>query len=162
TGAARSTTASPRLATRPSPGTRTLTSAGKPPCPAAAAPPRSSGAIRSSSPPPSRPTASPAPTNCPRWTRASRSAPSRPRPTTRLGWGEAVTPVVHGDALLLNLDQEEGSALVCLDARTGATRWKAARDEHTTWSTPLVVEHAGRAQVVANGTKRIRGYDLET
>ena len=43
------------------------------------------------------------------------------RLNTRLGWGEAVTPVIHGDALLLNWDQEDNSALLCLDARTGKT-----------------------------------------
>jgi len=40
---------------------------------------------------------------------------------TRLGWGEAMTPVIHGDSLLLNGDQEVDSALYCLDAKTGAT-----------------------------------------
>ena len=84
------------------------------------------------------------------------------RLNTRLGWGEAVTPVVHGDALLLNWDQEADSALLCLDARTGQTRWKADRDEKTSWNTPLVVEYRGRAQVIVNGTNRIRSYDLET
>jgi outer membrane protein assembly factor BamB len=84
------------------------------------------------------------------------------RLNTRLGWGEAVTPVLHGDALLLNWDQEEDSALVCLDARNGKTRWKAERDEKTSWNTPLVVEHKGQTQVIVNGTKRVRSYDLET
>jgi len=84
------------------------------------------------------------------------------RLNTRLGWGEAVTPVIHGDSLLLNLDQEEGSALLCLDAQTGKTKWKAERDEKTSWNTPLVVEHKGKFQVVLNGTTRVRGYDLET
>lgn len=84
------------------------------------------------------------------------------RLNTRLGWGEAVTPVIHGDSLLLNFDQEEDAALICLDARTGKTRWKAERDEKTSWNTPLVVEHKGKFQVVLNGTTRVRGYDLET
>ncbi len=84
------------------------------------------------------------------------------RLNTRLGWGEAVTPVIHGDRLLLNWDQEVDSALICLDARTGKTLWKADRNEHTSWNTPLVVEHAGRWQVIVNATERIRSYDLET
>jgi outer membrane protein assembly factor BamB len=79
---------------------------------------------------------------------------------TRLGWGEAVTPVVHGDSLVLNRDQEEDSKLVVLDAATGQTRWEAKRDEKTTWNTPLVVEGGGRAQVIVNGTNRVRSYDL--
>jgi outer membrane protein assembly factor BamB len=84
------------------------------------------------------------------------------RLNTRFGWGEAVTPVIHGDGLLLNYDQEANSALICLDARTGKTRWKAERDEKTSWNTPLVVVYQGRAQVVVNGSKRVRCYDLET
>jgi outer membrane protein assembly factor BamB len=84
------------------------------------------------------------------------------RMTTRLGWGEAVTPVVHGNRLLLNWDQEKDAALICLNARTGETLWKTPRDEVTSWNTPLVVEHKGRTQVVVNGTNRARGYDLKT
>jgi outer membrane protein assembly factor BamB len=83
------------------------------------------------------------------------------RMNTRLGWGEAVTPVVHGDSLLLNWDQEADSALYCLDARTGKTHWKVERDErNTSWNTPFVVENKGRTQVIVNGTKRARSYDL--
>jgi outer membrane protein assembly factor BamB len=81
---------------------------------------------------------------------------------TRYGWGEAVTPVVHGDSLLLNYDQEVDSRLYCLDTSTGKTRWKAERDEKTSWATPLVVDHGGKMQVVTNGTTRVRGYDLAT
>jgi outer membrane protein assembly factor BamB len=84
------------------------------------------------------------------------------RLVTRFGWGEAVTPVVHGDALVLNWDQEQRAALICLNALTGDTKWTAERDEKTSWNTPLVVEHRGRAQVVVNGTKRIRSHDLAT
>ena len=81
---------------------------------------------------------------------------------TRLGWGEAVTPVVSGDSLLLNYDQEAESALYCLDATTGQTRWVAKRDEKTSWNTPLIAEHAGKKQVITNGTNRIRSHDFAT
>src|SRR5579871_1246753 len=79
---------------------------------------------------------------------------------TRLAWGEAVTPVVHGDSVILNRDQEADSKLVVLDAATGKTRWEAPRDEKSSWNTPLVVEHKGRTQVIVNGTNRVRSYDL--
>jgi outer membrane protein assembly factor BamB len=82
------------------------------------------------------------------------------RINTRLGWGEAVTPVVHGDSLLLNWDQEKDSALICLDAKSGKNKWQSARDDKTSWNTPLVVEHKGKFQVIVNGTNRIRSYDL--
>lgn len=81
---------------------------------------------------------------------------------TRLGWGEAVTPVIAGDALLLNYDQEADSALYCLEATTGKTRWVARREEKTSWNTPLVASHQGVMQVITNGTNRIRSHDLAT
>jgi outer membrane protein assembly factor BamB len=79
---------------------------------------------------------------------------------SRLGWGEASTPVVHGSNLIVPWDQEDQSRLFNLDARTGKTRWKMDRDEPSNWSTPLVLEHEGKTQVVVNGTRRARGYDL--
>jgi outer membrane protein assembly factor BamB len=48
-----------------------------------------------------------------------------------------------------------------LDAATGEVVWKTMRDEPTTWATPLIVEHAGKTQVIANGIT-VRSYDLET
>lgn len=84
------------------------------------------------------------------------------RLTTRRGYGEAVSPVHHRGLLLINWDQELDSALYCLDARTGTTKWKSDRDEITTWTTPLVTEFAGKTQVILNGTRRVRSHDLET
>src|SRR5262249_10891705 len=46
------------------------------------------------------------------------------RLNSRLGWGEAITPVIHGDTLIVNWDQEAGSFIMALNARTGETRWK--------------------------------------
>ncbi len=84
------------------------------------------------------------------------------RMETRYGWGEGTSPVVHGDTLIVNWDHEAGSFIIALDARTGKIRWKVDRDEPTSWSTPLVVEYEGRAQVVVNATKKVRSYDLAT
>jgi outer membrane protein assembly factor BamB len=84
------------------------------------------------------------------------------RLTTRRGYGEAVTPVLHRGRLFINWDQEVDSALYCLDAKTGATVWKANRDEITTWTTPLVTDFNGGAQVILNGTRSIRSHDFET
>jgi hypothetical protein len=70
--------------------------------------------------------------------------------------------VLHGDTLIVCWDHEGDSFLYAFDKRTGKERWKVARDEKTSWSTPLVVEHEGKPQVVISATKRVRSYDLAT
>ena len=76
--------------------------------------------------------------------------------------GEGSSPVLHGDMLIVNWDHEGSSFLYAFDKRTGKQRWKVARDEKTSWSTPLVVEVEGKPQVIVSATKRVRGYDLAT
>ena len=78
------------------------------------------------------------------------------------GHGEGTSPLLHGDTLVINWDHEGQSFVVALDKRTGGQRWKVDRDEVTSWATPIVVEHNGRAQVVISATNRVRGYDLAT
>ena len=74
--------------------------------------------------------------------------------------GEGSSPVLYGETIVVNWDHEGQSFLVALDKRTGQKRWKVSREEVTSWSTPVVVEEDGRAQVIVSGTNRIRGYDL--
>ena len=82
---------------------------------------------------------------------------------TRLGWGEAVTPVLAGELLIINWDHEDGSFITALDRRTGTQVWKVNRPgEVTSWNTPLVTVYKGRSTVVVNGTNRVRAYDAQT
>lgn len=78
------------------------------------------------------------------------------------GHGEGASPALHDETLVVNWDHEGDSFLVAFDKRTGEERWRAARDEVTSWATPIVVEQDGRAQVIVSGTGRVRGYDLDT
>ena len=78
------------------------------------------------------------------------------------GHGEGSSPVLHGDTLVVNWDHEGQSFVIAFDKRTGKRRWKIRRQEVTSWATPIVVEHAGKPQVIVSGTSRVRGYDLAT
>lgn len=78
---------------------------------------------------------------------------------TRRGWGEGGSPALVGDALVVVADQEGDSFIVALDTKDGSVRWKAERDEASTWTTPLVVGSGEKAQVVVNGTNAVRSYD---
>lgn len=81
---------------------------------------------------------------------------------TRREFGEGSSPTLYKDSLVVNWDHEGPSFITVLDARTGQPRWRRDRDEVTSWNTPLVVEAAGRTQVIVNATNRARSYDLET
>ncbi|QDV22172.1 PQQ-binding-like beta-propeller repeat protein [Aureliella helgolandensis] len=84
------------------------------------------------------------------------------RMTTRNQFGEGSSPAVHNQTLVVQWDHEGDSFMVALDALTGKEKWRQPRDEQTTWSTPLITEFNGRAQVIANGSNRVRSYDLAT
>ncbi len=81
---------------------------------------------------------------------------------TRNQFGEGASPALSGDTLVVNWDHEGQDFVVALDKKTGSELWRRERDEPTTWATPLIVEHAGRRQVVTSGTNKVRSYDLQT
>ena len=80
----------------------------------------------------------------------------------KMQFGEGSSPALHGDTLVVHWDHEDQSFIVALDKNTGDQLWRADRDEVSSWSTPLVVEHEGTTQVIVSATRRIRSYDLKT
>ena len=84
------------------------------------------------------------------------------RMQTRNGFGEGTSPALFGDTLVVNWDHEGEDFIAALDKNTGKELWRNPRDEETTWTTPLIVQHNGKAQVVVPATKRTRSYDLAT
>lgn len=81
---------------------------------------------------------------------------------TKHGHGEGSSPCLFGDTLIVQWDHEEQSFLLALDKRTGQQRWRVPRREDSSWTSPIVVMQAGRAQVIVPGTHCLRGHDLET
>jgi outer membrane protein assembly factor BamB len=77
-------------------------------------------------------------------------------------FGEGSTPVLYRDRLFIVWDHQGQSFIVALDAKTGDEIWRVNREEIDTWATPLVVEHDGRAQVIAPAMRKVRSYDAET
>lgn len=80
----------------------------------------------------------------------------------RLQFGEGTAPVLHDDRLILNFDHDAGSFIVALDKTTGKELWRTTRDEISNWSTPLVVDYAGRREIIVSATRKVRSYDFKT
>ncbi len=81
---------------------------------------------------------------------------------TRNAFGEGSSPALHGNTLVVNWDHEGTDFIAAFDATTGKEKWRREREEPTTWATPHVVVHGGRAQVVVGGTNKLLSYDLES
>jgi outer membrane protein assembly factor BamB len=81
---------------------------------------------------------------------------------TRHEFGEGSSPVLHGDTIVVNWDHEGDSFIIALDAKSGSERWRQARDEVTSWDTPLVVTGNGKPEVIVTASNRVRAYDLAT
>ncbi len=82
---------------------------------------------------------------------------------TRNGFGEGSSPALHGNTVIVNWDDEsDNDFIIALNKETGEQLWRKPRNEGTGWSTPLILEHDGRAQVIVNATAKVRSYDLKT
>lgn len=79
----------------------------------------------------------------------------------RSNWGTAASPVLHGDRVYVVNDNQEKSFMVAVDKLTGKDVWRVDRDEKSNWSTPFIWEHLGRAEIVTNGTGKVRSYSLD-
>jgi outer membrane protein assembly factor BamB len=72
-------------------------------------------------------------------------------------------PVLYKDMVILNCDQDAAGYLVALDKETGAERWRINRPNQTrSYCTPLIVDAAGKRQMVLTGSKCVASYDPDT
>ncbi|MEJ7608935.1 MAG: PQQ-binding-like beta-propeller repeat protein, partial [Bryobacteraceae bacterium] len=79
-------------------------------------------------------------------------------------FGHGSSPILAGNTLLMNCDQDTGSFLLAIDKITGRTRWRVERPHaQRGYSTPILYKAAdGSQQVLVVGSYRLSGYDLQT
>ncbi|MEI7830075.1 MAG: PQQ-binding-like beta-propeller repeat protein [Prolixibacteraceae bacterium] len=77
-------------------------------------------------------------------------------------FGEGSSPAIYKDKVYVQWDHQKKSYLYAIDKKTGKEAWTAEREEITSWATPLVVEVAGKAQLITSATNKVRSYDAET
>jgi outer membrane protein assembly factor BamB len=86
----------------------------------------------------------------------------KPLPTPITQHGAGTSPVLAGDRVLLNSDQDAGSYLLAVDSRTGAALWKTDRSAFRRgFSTPLLWPEHTPEEIVVAGTLRLVSYGLE-
>lgn len=76
-------------------------------------------------------------------------------------WGFAAHPLLHGD-LLYTLVGGKNSAIVAFHKDTGKEVWKALTTEEIGYSPPMLVEAAGRRQLLVWLSESVNGLDPHT
>jgi outer membrane protein assembly factor BamB len=84
--------------------------------------------------------------------------------------GPGSSPIVYKNLLILVRDGRDQQYVIALNKLTGETVWKTARppisaanrEFHKSFSTPLVLEAEGRAQMVVPGAQWLVAYEPET
>jgi outer membrane protein assembly factor BamB len=81
-----------------------------------------------------------------------------------LGMGTATSPILFENVVIVQCDEENGEAsfIVALDKKTGKEVWRTPRKVQVSWSTPLLVRTAKRAELIASGTEQVIAYDPAT
>lgn len=86
-------------------------------------------------------------------------------------YGTSTSPIVHGDQVILVLDNDANlpeselsqSRIVAINKWTGELSWETARPFHRSgWSTPTIWTHSTGQELVVLGNGRVCSYDLET
>jgi outer membrane protein assembly factor BamB len=74
-------------------------------------------------------------------------------------WGIGSSPIIWKDLVIVQCDIQKNSFIAAFDAATGEQRWRTAREEIPSWSTPAIFEHDGKTELITQATTFIRGYD---
>ena len=93
--------------------------------------------------------------------------------------GSGSSPIIHGNLLILTFDGADLQYMAALDKRTGKTVWRTERsvdfqdlgadgkpfrdgDMRKGYSTPLVIRHGGKTQLISIGAMACYAYEPET
>jgi outer membrane protein assembly factor BamB len=81
-----------------------------------------------------------------------------------VGMGTGTSPILFDNLVIVQADEENGEAsfIVALDKKTGKEVWKKDRKVQVSWSTPLLVRTAKRAELITSGTESVIAYDPAT
>jgi outer membrane protein assembly factor BamB len=79
-------------------------------------------------------------------------------------FGHGASPILSGNTLLMNVDQDDDSFLLAVDKNSGRVLWRKSRPlAQRGYATPVVYQpRGGTMQVIAAGSYRLTGYDLAT
>jgi outer membrane protein assembly factor BamB len=83
-----------------------------------------------------------------------------------LDFGTASSPVLHAGRVIVLNDNQQQSALLAFDAKTGTLAWQTKRDHgqamvRSSFSTPFIWRTPQRTEIVVQGPTTVTSYDVE-
>lgn len=86
-----------------------------------------------------------------------------PKPAYLMDWGAAASPIVVGDLVIFNQDDDLNPYLIAVDKYSGQVKWKSPRSEMLAgYAVPVVCTANGRTDLVIAGSGLLKGYDPKT
>lgn len=86
-------------------------------------------------------------------------------------WGNASSPILYGDLVILWCGPGERQFLLAVDKKTGETRWEQNEpggnngkggDWIGSWTTPIIVHAAGRDELILGVPNYVKAFDPKT
>ena len=79
----------------------------------------------------------------------------------QMGWGTGSSPVLYGDRVFIQCDNDKESFLVALDKKTGDQLWRLDRNEKSNWSTPYIWKNKQRTELITAGGTKLQSHNPE-
>jgi outer membrane protein assembly factor BamB len=78
-------------------------------------------------------------------------------------FGHGASPILAGNTLLMNIDQDVGSFLLAVEKDSGRVLWRTERPlAQRGYATPVLARGAGADQVIVAGSYRLSAYDVRS
>ena len=74
-------------------------------------------------------------------------------------WEYGSSPIIFKNLVIIQADVQKDSFIAAYNLKDGKLAWKTKREEISSWGTPTIYEGKTRTELIANGSKAIRGYD---
>jgi len=79
-------------------------------------------------------------------------------------YGHAASLAIWPGKLIVQFDQDEGapggSKLLAFDCATGRVLWERSKPTHGSWATPIIIEAAGKTQIITLALPFVISYSL--
>ena len=77
-------------------------------------------------------------------------------------YGYSSSLIIYDDILIVQFDSYEKISLIGFDVATGEQKWETIRQGSPSWSSPVIGNFNGQAQVLINGNPYVTGFDPVT